>query len=227
MFIELHPRTEDLTRRRFGRLVVLGPIERVHYGKGSTQIKWLCECDCGTQTRVYAQCLRRGESKSCGCYKIDAAREAQTVHGLYGTPEYVIWGNMKSRCFIKSNPNYVKYGERGILMCERWHRSFEAFLADMGPRPSPSHSIDRIDNDGNYEPGNCRWATPIEQANNSRINLVIEAFGRKQTCAQWARELGMREKLLRYRIAVLGWNAEKALSTPVRAHKPYQYKKAA
>jgi hypothetical protein len=146
--------------QRFGRLSVLRDSgQRTPSGA----IKWLCRCDCGKRVRVWSVSLRKGWTKSCGCLT-----QFPLKHGKCGTPEYRTWGAMRERCRNKENPNY---GARGISVCERWQgeHGFENFLADMGTRPAGT-SIDRKNVDGNYEPDNCRWATPVEQANNRRNN---------------------------------------------------------
>ncbi len=132
-------------------------------------------------------------------------------HAADGMPssEYVAWRNMLDRCRNKNAANYRLYGGRGITVCERWNE-FEYFLADMGRKPSPELQIDRIDNDGNYEPGNCHWATPIEQANNTGVNHLITIYGRTQTLVEWAREANILPVTLRRRITA-GWDPEWAL----------------
>lgn len=131
------------------------------------------------------------------------------------TPEYNIWCTMKARCHAEGSSGYAKYGAKGISVCERWRISFQDFIADMGLRPSPEHSIDRINNHGNYEPGNCRWATRLEQMNNTSCNSVIEIDGRKQTMAQWGRETGVDADLIWYRLNT-GWPAKKAVYEAAR-----------
>jgi hypothetical protein len=160
----------DLTNKRFTRLVVIRRVK--NRGKHPY---WLAKCDCGNSTTARGNHLRAGDVQSCGCIAVErgktlSIRYPRDSHKGTGTPEYTAWNGMKNRCYRRKTWNYPRYGGRGIRVCKRWlgANGFVNFLADMGYRPSPAHSLDRVNNDGNYEPSNCRWATPKEQANNRR-----------------------------------------------------------
>ncbi len=206
-----HPRFQDLTDLKVGRLRVLEYL-------GGKPARWLCLCDCGATTKVIGQRLRKRWTKSCGCLQKDKARQQLTKHGLYGTTEYVSWNGMIYRCTNQKGSNYDGYGGRGIKVCQRWQRSFENFIQDMGPKPSPRHSLDRIDNDGDYTPENCRWATPETQANNSRNNRWLSHDNRTLTLRQWSRVTGIKETTLLQRLR-RGWNVERAITEPIH-HTP-------
>ncbi len=155
----------DLTGRRFGRLTAI----RI-WSMTNRRTYWLFRCDCGKEKPIRSSHVIQGRTKSCGCLNKELARtRGIRTHGLIHTPEYRTWANMKDRCYRKTHPQWDSYGGAGIIVCQQWKDSFETFLADMGPRPSPKHSIDRYPNPfGNYEPANCRWATQSQQMRNRR-----------------------------------------------------------
>jgi hypothetical protein len=150
----------DLTGQVFGELTVLG---RAPKGKHALT-RWHCKCTCGKETIVDRPNLVSKRAQSCGC------KQGQTHGGSY-TPEYTVWRNMRFRCTNPNHPSYKDYGGRGIVVCEEWLKSFSAFIRDMGSRPSDDHELNRINNNGNYEPGNCRWTTRLINVRNSRVCL--------------------------------------------------------
>lgn len=193
----------DITNVRFGRLVAKEYIGRSKHGHSL----WLCDCDCGKQTRVATGLLVTGNTASCGCKRADMSR----THGKTSTPEYEAWRSMLQRCCNPKNRRYADYGGRGILVCDRWRHDFPAFLADMGPRPSSGHSLDRIDNNKGYEPSNCQWSTRKKQQRNRKNNRFITHNGITATIAEWGERLGLKRYTVRDRLRK-GMSIEKALT---------------
>jgi hypothetical protein len=185
----------DLTGHRYGRLVVL---ER--NGHIGTATAWKCRCDCGTEGTWRGNSLRTGLTTSCGCYHKERASEANITHGMTDSPEFNTWLHILQRC---TNPNverYDNYGGRGISVCSRWTDSFKAFYEDMGPRPGPEYSIERDDVHGNYEPGNCRWATEFEQSRNRTTNRAVVYKGKEYIAKDLAIETNVSYFQLRYHL---------------------------
>ena len=188
----------ELQGQRFGRLSVLG---RAQTQPGQRNAMWTCLCDCGKTTVVAASNLQ-ASTRSCGCLKTEAAskilktaRYTQT-HGMSHTPEHDTWLHMKQRCYNPNSHKFAIYGARGIKICDRWLNSFEAFYADMGPKPAPIYSIDRINSNGNYEPGNCRWSTPAQQSRNRSITNLITVDDKTLCVRDWHKALGIPDKKL-------------------------------
>ena len=207
---------EDLTGLRYGRLAV---IERA--ANRNKHVYWLCQCDCGERVEVRADGLTRGSSVSCGCYQ----HEIVTKHGMWNTAAYKTWRGMLLRCKTSSHPAYPRYGGRGIKVCERWH-DFLAFYADMYPKPFKTASLDRIDNEGDYCPENCRWATKKEQSRNRSDNRVLNYYGTERCVTEWAETLGMKVSALSMRLRK-GWTVEDALETPVYLGNRWRRKQSA
>jgi hypothetical protein len=194
-------KVENLNGQRFGHWVVISP-ERFN-------LRCKCRCDCGTIDLVFPGNLKSGTSISCGCIRNHGVRP--TLHGLSKTPTYRIWKAMKQRCYRPAAINYADYGGRGIIVCDRWLHSYENFLADMGSRPTPKHSIERNDNEGNYEPSNCRWATVLEQRRNKRNSRWLTFNGETRCVTEWAEITGIDRHNIERRLG-LGWPVKAILT---------------
>jgi hypothetical protein len=188
------PNFIDITGMRFGRWMVVSFAGMG--GRGRTT--WLCKCDCGTEKNVISTSLRQGRSQSCGCLLREISARINFHHGHSGansSKEYHAWSSMKQRTTNPNDPMWKNYGARGIVVCAEWLHSFETFLNDMGRCPE-GLSLDRKDVNGPYCKSNCRWATDLEQANNTRTNVFLAYLGRTQTLAMWARERGIKKGTL-------------------------------
>jgi len=177
------PKRIDLTGQVFSRLTVLAPAPDRTTGRAY----WLCRCECGQEKPVSSSDLRTGHALSCGCWNSEVRRRHPVTHGFAGTPTYICWTNMRSRCSNPKRREFHNYGGRGIVVCERWQK-FENFLADMGEMP-PGMTLDRIDVNGHYEPSNCRWTSGEVQGNNRRNNVYVDLHGERMTLSQAARRL--------------------------------------
>jgi hypothetical protein len=203
---------KDIAGQRFGDLVVIELTERI----GHTW-HWRCQCDCGRETVADGHNIRNGTTKSCGCRV--RRNDARLTHGHARagsiTPEYRSWQGMIRRCTNPDEPCFHRYGGRGIKVYQRWLDSFEAFFADMGPKPTPTHTIERSDNNGHYEPGNCVWATKTEQARNRRSARLLLFRGETKPLWEWAEITGLDRSTIEGRLG-LGWPIERVLTEPLR-----------
>lgn len=200
---------KDLTGQRFTRLLVVSKAPSDANGNA----KWNCQCDCGNTTVSHGFSLRNGRVKSCGCLTTEQLIQRITTHKLSKTPEYRCWAGMLQRCTNPKNKKYPRYGARGIKVCERWMQ-FENFYADMGPRPSGDYSIERIDNNGNYEPGNTKWATKSEQNHNKGNNHYVVYQGHRMTLTRAIEKSGntIFLSVVNARLS-RGWSIEDAIET--------------
>lgn len=204
-----HP---DQSGKVYGRWTLVKRVEDRH-----RRVHYLCRCECGTEKVIQLLSLVRGASSSCGCYNSEVA-SARATHGMSRTRIYSTWKGMLERCYNEKSQSYYLYGGRGIKVCNRWRNDVTAFLADMGEPPEDT-SLDRIDNNGDYTPENCRWATIDVQCNNTRRNVYLTHDGETKTIAEWARHKGMGKNSLLSRLR-LGWSVEDALTVPVAKRKP-------
>lgn len=204
------PKYIDLRGERFGKLTV---IERAGVDSRGERL-WLCECDCGNTAIASTSVLRGNRKKSCGCLYAEAVRGNAYKHGKAYSRIYREWRNMKYRCRNPNSSSYAWYGGRGIQVCDRWLK-FETFYDDVSMLPhfgDPNYTLDRIDGDGNYEPGNVRWADKFTQANNRNSNMMITYNGETHSLAEWSRKLDINYNTLKSRLR-LGWPVERVFTT--------------
>lgn len=211
----------DLRGKQFHRLTVLHRASQNY----KTAAVWVCRCTCGSIVEVVGLALRSGNTKSCGCLRNEKTRQRavcrNTTHGLSHLPEHEVWEVMKARCSNPSHKSYPDYGGRGITVCPEWAASFESFYNHVGPRPSDNHSIDRVDNNKGYEPGNVRWATAKQQGRNKRTNHHLTLNGETKTLAEWSEITGIKKNSLSAR-SRYGWSDERILTTPPRLYRKRQ-----
>ncbi len=202
---------DDLTGKRFGRLVVQYRAPNI-----KRKTMWHCICDCGAEKDVEASSLKCGDTKSCGCYHNENQGNLARTHGLSKHPLYRIFRKMVERCENQNCKSYKDYGGRGIKICDEWRTDFFAFYAWANANGYEAGlSIERINNDGNYEPSNCRWATKIEQNNNRRTSRFIEYSGMICTLSEWSRITNIPAWKISDRIDRLKWSIADALTTPI------------
>lgn len=198
------PKKVDITGKIFGRLTVV----KEETERSSSNIMWLCKCECGNEIIVYGNNIKSGKTNSCGCWSI----ESHTKHGMTNSGEYISWKKMRDRCTNPKHESYANYGGRGIKVCDRWLNSFEDFFADMGLKPSTEHTLDRFpDRYGDYELSNCRWATEDEQKRNRTNNVWVEYKGEKLILNDWATKLGITPPMMRWKFVNKGWGIERII----------------
>lgn len=197
---------KDISGQQFGRLTALYRLHNYH----DKHTKWLCVCDCGNLKEVRYEHLKNEMIVSCGCYHKEIVKNVNTKHGKHNTPLYNIWLCMKGRCYYVDDKRYKNYGGRGIAVCSEWKDDFQAFYnwaTSNGYKEGLT--IDRIDNDGNYTPDNCRWATRKQQARNTRRTLNITINGETHCLKDWCKILGLNYDTVKYRIHH-NWSIERA-----------------
>jgi len=221
-------RCADLTGRQFGRLTAIEIVGRDKY----KNVLWMCQCVCGGKSIVPAHSLLSGNTKSCGCTRKEAAKKAaqsrKDLHGLSRddngkkTRLYRIWTGIKTRCFNPNDHAYKNYGGRGITICDEWlnYTNFYNWAMSNGYRENLT--IERIDNDGNYEPSNCTWITRGEQAYNRKTSFRVTYKDETKTLSEWASVLGLSYPMLFCRLKYRGWSVEKAFSTPPTQHQKFK-----
>lgn len=193
---------------KFDRLTVLASAPAKN-----KKSRWLCRCECGKEKVVQSYYLSTKHTRSCGCLSVDTSTVLNTTHGMTYTRTYTVWSTMRARCNNPYHKKYYRYGGRGISVCTRWD-DYNLFLEDMG-EARPGYSLDRVDNDRDYSPSNCRWATAKEQANNTRRNVWLTWAGKTLSIADWAIVLKVNGATL-YQRFHKGWDTERILTQPIR-----------
>lgn len=191
-------------------LVAIEP-DGSRWKSGRTRFFWTCKCDCGKYASIESSHLESGMVKSCGCLKDKRIGDLNRKHNDSKSKEYKAWQHIKGRCYCKTDIKYKDYGARGIKVCDRWINSYENFLNDMGRAPSKEHSIDRIDNDGDYHPSNCRWATILEQMNNQRQTIRITRDGVTHSLRSWCSHFNLKYKSIHGMIKYKGLTFDQVL----------------
>ncbi len=213
------PRWVDLTGQKFGRLAIVSYVGINPKNNGSV---WNVLCDCGTTKMVAGVSLRSGNTQSCGCLNRERVSARHTTHGATANkkanPEYQVWQAMIARCHNETDKAFKNYGARGITVCDQWRHSYATFIADMGSRPTPKHTIERKENNSGYSPENCVWDTRHNQSRNHRRNRMLTYAGRTQCLTDWAKELNLTVGAMNYRVRE-NWSEEMILNTPMAPRK--------
>lgn len=219
---------KDLTGQRFGRLTVISRAENYVSPQGIKLARWNCLCDCGNQKIAVGAELRKGNIRSCGCFQKEVAKNRLTKHGLTSTRLYGVWQDMRQGCLNPNSKAYKYYGGRGITVCDEWKDDFKAFYdwamengykEEIMPSGYNYWTIERINNDGNFEPDNCCWANRVAQGNNRQNNHLIEQENEVLTLAQTAKQKGVSRITLGARMSRYGWSTNDSLNTPIGSHK--------